>query len=66
MTYPPAADQTNVPIVVNTMGSSPAELVLLNDAMQLKGLFWTFSIEIWDLFVFWCLRFGIYFSDKVF
>jgi len=32
------------------MESSPAELVLLNDAMQLKGLFWAFSIEIWNLF----------------
>jgi hypothetical protein len=31
------------------MASSPGDLGFRNDAMQLREMFWTLNIEIWDL-----------------
>ena len=46
--------------------SSPADLGLRNDAIRLRWMFWSLIIEICDLFVIWCLRFGILMSYKTF
>jgi hypothetical protein len=49
-------------IMLYPTASSQADLGLQNDAIQLRGMFWTLKIEIWDLFVIWWLRFGILLS----
>ena len=41
------------------MASSPVGQGLQNDAIQIRWMFRSLDIEIWDLFVIWCLRFGI-------
>ena len=41
---------------------SPADWYLYSDTKNLRWMFWSLDIEIWDLFVIWCLWFGIYFD----
>ena len=41
------------------MASSLADQGLWSNAIQLRWLFRSLNIENWDLFVIWCLRFGI-------
>ena len=45
--------------------SSSARRILRRGALRFWRMFWSLSIEIWDLFVIWCLRFEIllYYKD---
>jgi len=37
-----------------------------SEKQTVKDQFGSLNIEIWDLFVIWCLRFGVLFSYKAF
>jgi len=43
---------------------APAYRILRRGVLQFWPIFWSLDIEIWDLFIIWCLRFGILFHYK--